>query len=107
MTKEYCQVNEPDKLSNPFGTINKVVAVMSGKGGVGKSSIAAMLASSVKRNNNEVGVLDADITGPSIPKLYGLKNRADISDKALLPVETLNGVKVMSIRISKWQVRQC
>lgn len=99
MAKEQCKVNENQKISNPYGSIKKVVAVMSGKGGVGKSSVTAMLAASVKNSSNEVGILDADITGPSIPKLYGLKSRAAMSDKALLPVETVNGIKVMSINL--------
>lgn len=90
---------EISKVVNPFGEIKRVVAVMSGKGGVGKSSVAAMLATSAQKEGKRVGILDADITGPSIPKLFGIKERAGIMEKALMPVKTANGIKVISINL--------
>lgn len=78
----------------------RVVAVMSGKGGVGKSSVAALLAVSLRRAGHEVGVLDADITGPSIPKLFGLRERPrGAGEGSIMPVETEHGIKVMSINL--------
>ena len=71
---------------------DRVVAVMSGKGGVGKSLITALLAIALTRQGYQVGILDADITGPSIPKMFGLKGRPMGSEGGLLPVETRSGV---------------
>jgi len=73
--------------------------VMSGKGGVGKSSVAAQLAVALRRQGARVGVLDADITGPSIPKMFGLKDRPMSSPLGILPVETKTGIKVISINL--------
>ncbi|MCR4426678.1 MAG: Mrp/NBP35 family ATP-binding protein [Firmicutes bacterium] len=84
----------------PFNNIRHVIAVMSGKGGVGKSSVTALLASSFARAGYRVGILDADITGPSIPKMFGLSQRADSAELGLLPVrsETFK-MPVMSINL--------
>jgi Mrp family chromosome partitioning ATPase len=79
--------------------IAHVVAVLSGKGGVGKSSVAAMLAVALHRREKGVGVLDADITGPSIPKMFGLHRQPAMSPLGILPVETETGIKVMSINL--------
>ncbi len=80
--------------------VGKVIAVMSGKGGVGKSSVAALLAVSLRRAGNRVGVLDADITGPSIPRLFGITERPAIGPNGLiLPVETKTGIEVISINL--------
>ena len=79
--------------------IKKVVAVMSGKGGVGKSSVAAMLAVALRRKGLEVGVLDADITGPSIPKMFGLSGTPPMGPVGILPAMTSSGIKVMSINL--------
>jgi Mrp family chromosome partitioning ATPase len=76
-----------------------VVAVMSGKGGVGKSSVAAMLATAFRRQGKRVGVLDADITGPSIPKMFGLHDPPPVGPMGVLPAETSSGVRVMSINL--------
>ncbi|MCR4403634.1 MAG: Mrp/NBP35 family ATP-binding protein [Firmicutes bacterium] len=83
-----------------FNDIRHVVAIMSGKGGVGKSSVTALLATAFARQGYSVGVLDADITGPSIPKMFGIKKRADSFEFGLLPVqsETLK-IPVMSINL--------
>lgn len=85
---------------NEKSKIKKIIGVVSGKGGVGKSLVTAMLASEAKREGFSSAVLDADITGPSAPKLFGLKTRAYSPDgKFLLPVESENGVKVMSVNL--------
>ena len=86
---------EPNKNSN----VKKVIAVMSGKGGVGKSTVTAMLAAAVKKMGHSVAVLDADITGPSIPKAFGLKEKILGNDDGMLPAETKTGIKVMSINL--------
>ncbi|MBC7083565.1 MAG: Mrp/NBP35 family ATP-binding protein [Firmicutes bacterium] len=83
-----------------FNNVRHVVAVMSGKGGVGKSSVTALLATAFARQGYSTGVLDADITGPSIPKMFGIKKHADSFEFGLLPVqsETLK-IPVMSINL--------
>jgi Mrp family chromosome partitioning ATPase len=86
-------------LAERMNEIAHTVAVMSGKGGVGKSSVAALLAASLRRQGKRVGVLDADITGPSIPKMFGLSARPTVSPLGLLPAETRTGIKVMSINL--------
>jgi Mrp family chromosome partitioning ATPase len=79
--------------------IGRVLAVMSGKGGVGKSSVAAMLAVALNRQGKRVGVLDADITGPSIPKMFGLHEPPPMGPVGILPAETRTGIRVMSINL--------
>ena len=79
--------------------IERVLAVMSGKGGVGKSSVAAMLATTLRRQGKRVGVLDADITGPSIPKMFGLHGAPPMGPIGILPAETSTGIRVMSINL--------
>lgn len=85
----------PHRLSN----IKKVIGVVSGKGGVGKSSVTAMLAVLAQRDGYKVGILDADITGPSIPKAFGLKEKASGTEEGILPVKTKTGIDVMSINL--------
>ncbi len=85
---------------NQFNNVDQVIAVMSGKGGVGKSSVAALLASSLARSCQRVGILDADITGPSIPKLFGLPSGGiRSSEQGILPVVTGLGIKAISINL--------
>jgi len=79
--------------------IKRVLAVMSGKGGVGKSSVAAMLAVAMRQQGKQVGVLDADITGPSIPKMFGLYDPPPVGPVGILPAETSTGIRVMSINL--------
>jgi ATP-binding protein involved in chromosome partitioning len=86
-----------EKLQNPYGAIKKVIAVMSGKGGVGKSSVTALLAAGLTEKGFKVGVLDADITGPSIPKLFGVHGRVTTAGNIMLPQESVKGTKLMSI----------
>ena len=87
------------KPAQSANKIANVVAVLSGKGGVGKSSVAALLAATLHRRGERVGVLDADITGPSIPKMFGLHQPPLMSPTGILPAETSAGVKVMSINL--------
>ncbi|MDY6329050.1 MAG: Mrp/NBP35 family ATP-binding protein [Lachnospiraceae bacterium] len=84
---------------NSRSQINKVIAVMSGKGGVGKSLVTSSLAVKLKRKGYKVGILDADITGPSIPKMFGLNETANGDGNGLYPVETSSGIKVMSVNL--------
>ena len=85
---------------NQFNKVGKVIAIMSGKGGVGKSSVTAMLAVALAKKCQKVGVLDADITGPSIPKLFGLPSGGLRSGpQGMLPPVTSLGIKVMSINL--------
>ncbi len=86
---------------NKFSKIGKMIAVMSGKGGVGKSLVTSMLASTACKNGLKTAIMDADITGPSIPKSFGFKegDRAIGSEEGLIPVTTKNGIKVMSINL--------
>jgi Mrp family chromosome partitioning ATPase len=85
---------------NQFNKVDKVIAIMSGKGGVGKSSVTAMLAVALANKCQKVGVLDADITGPSIPKLFGLPSGGLRSGpQGILPPVTSLGIKVMSINL--------
>ncbi len=84
---------------NEFSSIKKVIAVGSGKGGVGKSSVTSLLAVMMARRGYKVGVLDADITGPSIPRAFGITQKAQGSEIGIIPAETHMGIKVMSINL--------
>lgn len=89
-----------EKLGQPDQSrIGHVIAVMSGKGGVGKSSLSALLASSLARKGYRVGLLDADITGPSIPKLFGLHQQPVAEDGKISPPSTALGIKVISLNL--------
>ena len=87
------------KPENKKSHINHVIAVVSGKGGVGKSMVTASLARLMREQGFSVGIMDADITGPSIPKMYGLTGAAQADDNGIYPMETANGIKVMSINL--------
>ena len=84
---------------NKFSNIKHVVGIVSGKGGVGKSFVTGSLANMMAAKGYKVGILDADITGPSIPKMYGLTGAANANDDGIFPMETSNGIKVMSINL--------
>lgn len=94
--------SSPPQPNFPAGNLNRVktvIAVMSGKGGVGKSTVAAMIAVGLRRQGLRVGVLDADITGPSIPKLFGVHTAPETSPLGLMPPQTSGGIKIMSINL--------
>jgi Mrp family chromosome partitioning ATPase len=97
------QCNSQDSCTiknNPFSNVKKVIGVMSGKGGVGKSTVSALLARQLARMGYAVGVLDADITGPSIPRLLGVRNgRVEESEMGLIPPKTKEGIEVMSLNL--------
>ncbi|SFQ98413.1 Mrp/NBP35 family ATP-binding protein [Desulfoscipio geothermicus] len=89
-----------DKLpQNDYNEIKHVIAVMSGKGGVGKSSVSALVALNLARKGYRVGILDADITGPSIPKLFGLSGRPEHDGNVVFAKQTDGGIKVMSLNL--------
>ncbi|MGN0733406.1 MAG: P-loop NTPase [Emergencia sp.] len=84
---------------NEFSNVKKVIGIVSGKGGVGKSSVTSMLATAARKAGLNVAVLDADITGPSIPKAFGLTEKAQGNEQMILPSITKSGIKVMSINL--------
>jgi Mrp family chromosome partitioning ATPase len=84
---------------NDYSTIKHTIGVMSGKGGVGKSSVTSLIASELNKQGFSVGILDADITGPSIPKVFGLNKRAMSDGENIIPVETNTGIKVISMNL--------
>ena len=79
--------------------VKKIIGIVSGKGGVGKSMITSLLAVSMQRRNLSTAILDADITGPSIPKAFGIKDKPDGSDIGLFPVKSKLGTKIMSVNL--------
>ena len=94
--------SKPESLleaQNAFSNVKKVIAVVSGKGGVGKSLVTSLLAVLTKRNGNSAAILDADITGPSIPKMFGIHDKAMGTEDGILPVESRTGVKMMSVNL--------
>ena len=87
------------KPCNAHSHIKKVIAVVSGKGGVGKSTVTCSLAAAMAARGKKVGILDADITGPSIPRAFGIHQHAMGTDDGILPVETAGGIKMMSLSL--------
>jgi len=103
-TKESCEgcSNNPKSFiekTNELNSIKKVIGVVSGKGGVGKSFVTAMLAVLFNRKDYNVGILDADITGPSIPKMFGINKKAESDSLGIYPEKTKNNIKIMSINL--------
>ncbi|RHV66178.1 MULTISPECIES: Mrp/NBP35 family ATP-binding protein [Clostridia] len=84
---------------NEYSSVKKVIGVVSGKGGVGKSFVTASLATAMRKKGYEVGILDADITGPSIPKMFGVHGPAMGSEMGILPITAEDGTKIMSINL--------
>ncbi|MCR5522798.1 MAG: Mrp/NBP35 family ATP-binding protein [Clostridia bacterium] len=85
--------------SGPFSEVRKVIGVVSGKGGVGKSLVTSLLACAMQARGNATAVLDADITGPSIPKSFGIKDRAESDEIGLLPKVSKTGIEIMSVNL--------
>lgn len=87
--------------NNPLNNIKKIIGVMSGKGGVGKSTVSALIARNLAKQGYKVGVLDADITGPSIPRLLGVKDAKAMGapNNCIYPVQSADGIKVMSLNL--------
>ena len=85
--------------ANEYTHVKKVIGIVSGKGGVGKSMVTASLARLMKEQGFEVGILDADITGPSIPKMYGVHEKAMGSDVGMFPCVAQDGTRIMSVNL--------
>ncbi len=101
---ENCPSRKLDKSAfaapaNEHSSVKKMIGVVSGKGGVGKSLVTSLLAVTANRQGKAAGILDADITGPSIPKMFGVHRKAYGTDLGLLPVYTDNGIGMMSINL--------
>ena len=97
-----CASRKPESfLKEPHAgsVIRKAIAVVSGKGGVGKSLTASLLASYAHKQGKSVGIMDADITGPSIPKMFGVDERATGSEEGIYPVLTPSGIQMMSMNL--------
>lgn len=86
---------EPNKRSN----IKHIIGVVSGKGGVGKSLVTSLLASQMQKQGYKVGILDADVTGPSIPKTFGITNPLSADQDGILPAQTQSGIKIVSTNL--------
>ncbi|MCH5350256.1 MAG: Mrp/NBP35 family ATP-binding protein [Oscillospiraceae bacterium] len=84
---------------NPQSKVKKVIGIVSGKGGVGKSLITGMMATLFSRKGYKAAVMDADITGPSIPKMFGIDGRAKGTDEGIIPAISRNGIKIMSVNL--------
>ena len=94
--------NEPQSLlvkPHELSHVKKIIGVCSGKGGVGKSLVTSLLAVLAQRQGLKVGILDADITGPSIPRAFGLKEKAAGSDEGIYPVRSTTGIDIMSLNL--------
>lgn len=85
--------------ANVYSNIKHVIAVMSGKGGVGKSTVTASLAVELTKKGYKVGILDADVTGPSIPKMFGIHGPAQSNEEGIFPICTKKGIRVMSVNL--------
>lgn len=86
-------IEDANKLSN----VSKVIAVVSGKGGVGKSLVTSLMSISMQRREHPTGIMDADVTGPSIPKAFGITEKAEGSEDGIFPITTSTGIKTISV----------
>ena len=96
------RANQPADLheaGNPASNVKKVIGVVSGKGGVGKSLVTSLMAVAMRRKGYSTAILDADITGPSIPKAFGLTGPAMQGENGILPIESEDGIRVMSLNL--------
>ena len=99
---ENCSERSPEsflKALNHQSSVKKVIAVVSGKGGVGKSLVTSLMASEMQRRGYNCAILDADITGPSIPKSFGIHQHATATDEYIIPVRNHTGMQIMSINL--------
>lgn len=96
---ESCAQRDMRLPENQYSTVKKVIGVVSGKGGVGKSLVTSLLAVAAQSAGKQAAILDADVTGPSIPKAFGLHDRAEGSEEGLFPMQTKTGVRVMSVNL--------
>lgn len=100
--KESCNDRDPKSLlqaPHEMSSIKNVIAVVSGKGGVGKSLVTSLMASSMQKKGYHAAIMDADITGPSIPKAFGMHEKAYANEMGLIPVKTRGGIDIMSINL--------
>ncbi len=94
-SKPQSMLEQPNQMSN----IGKVIGVVSGKGGVGKTMVSSLLAVSMQRLGKNVGIMDADITGPSVPKAFGIHAKADACEFGIIPAKTKMGLDIMSVNL--------
>ena len=97
--KQDCSSRSLIEKSHELSNVKKVIAVVSGKGGVGKSLVTGLCSVLANRNGYSTAVLDADITGPSVPKMFGIKQKAQGNELGLMPVTTKTGIKIMSLNL--------
>ncbi|NLV76938.1 MAG: Mrp/NBP35 family ATP-binding protein [Tissierellia bacterium] len=102
-SKNSCNIEEQNTCgikNNSSNQVKNIIGVMSGKGGVGKSTVSAMIAEELNKKGFKVGIMDADITGPSIPRLLNISHKkATANELGIIPVTTSNGIKVMSLNL--------
>ena len=91
--------NEFQVATNELNKIKNVVAIASGKGGVGKSLVTSLLAVALRRRGYRVGIMDADITGPSIPKIFGIQSKIEMSELGIFPPKSASGIEIISINL--------
>ncbi len=94
-----CKEKDLHLKQNEYSNIKKIYAVVSGKGGVGKSSVTAMLASATQAMGKQTAILDADVTGPSIPKMFGIEGMAEADACGMIPATSKTGIRVMSVNL--------
>ena len=97
-----CESRQAESLlaaANPLSNVKKVIGIVSGKGGVGKSTVTSMLAVEMNRRGYHTAVMDADITGPSIPKALNIKGQPSGCEEGLIPIRSATGIDVMSINL--------
>jgi Mrp family chromosome partitioning ATPase len=97
-----CEQRDPKSFIeelNPYSSVKKVIGVVSGKGGVGKSLVTSLLAEAVNKAGYKTAILDADITGPSIPKIFGINEKVAGNDMGIVPAVTSDGIKMISINL--------